>query len=498
MQQNITEVVIVGGGTAGWLTANLLTKVFKQQITITLVESKDVASVGVGEATIPPIVPFNSAIGLDEKEFINATQATIKLGIEFENWREQNHSYMHAFGDIGKHFPFCNFIHYWLRAKQAGDTRDLWQYSVTYQAAKNNKFNPLATIPNTKLPGLSYAYHFDASLYAKLLKQKAIENGVNHIEGKISTVSLDEETGFVTSLQLENQQQVDGQLFIDCSGLHGLLLDKTMNVGFEDWGHYLPCDRALAVPCEHGESTIKPYTRSIAHEAGWQWQIPLKHRIGNGLVYSSKHLSDERAKELLLNNLPGKPLAEPKLIRFRTGRRLKQWHKNVVAIGLSSGFLEPLESTSIHLIQTAAVRLVKHFPMFGFNQSVEDEYNRQSQEEFEHIRDFIILHYKQTLRNDTSFWRQNQQMAIPESLQRKIQLFKDSGLFFREDDELFSEVAWQQVMIGQGIEPQSYLSLADQLSKSQLTDMLDSLETLMSQTSKQLMSHNDYLKHLEQ
>lgn len=494
MQQQIKDVVIVGGGTAGWLTASLLGKVLGKQIKITLVESEEIATIGVGEATIPPIIPFNSAIGIDEEAFIKATNATIKLGIQFENWYQTGDSYMHAFGGFGKDFPFCNFFNYWLKANQSDNNSSFWDYSINYQAAKRGRFSKLDKIPNTNLAGLSYAYHFDANLYARFLRTHAENLGVKRVEGKISEVETDHQSGHVTELTLTDKTRINGQLFIDCTGLHGLLLDKTLNVGFEDWSHWLPCDSALAVPCEHGEEQIKPYTRSIAHQAGWQWQIPLTNRIGNGLVYSKKHLSDEQAKELLLGNLPGKPLAEPKQIRFRTGRRLKQWHKNVVAIGLSSGFLEPLESTSIHLIQTAAVRLVKHFPLSGITDTAINEYNRQSEIEFERIRDFIILHYKLTARDDSAFWRQCRDMDVPASLQHKINLFNENGLFFRQDDELFSEIAWQQVMLGQGAKPSQYHPLADALSKEQLSDLMTSLRQLITHTSEKLPTHNEFLK----
>lgn len=326
------------------------------------------------------------------------------------------------------------------------------------------------------------------------MRNHAEQLGVKRIEGKVTHVETHHNNGFIKSLKLENQAFVTGDLFVDCSGLHGLLLDKTLNVGFEDWRHWLPCDSALAVPCEHDENEIKPYTRSIAHDAGWQWQIPLTNRIGNGLVYASYHLSDDDAKQLLLSNLPGKAIAEPKLIRFRTGRRLKQWHKNVVAIGLSSGFLEPLESTSIHLIQTAATRLVKHFPLMGINDRVVAEFNRQSQVEFERIRDFIILHYKLTERTDSAFWRQCKDMDVPNSLRHKIQLFAENALFFRQDDELFSEVAWQQVMLGQGIAPAQYHPLAKNLNDAQIKDLLESLKTLVAHTSEKLPTHNEFLK----
>ena len=494
MNKRVKEVVIVGGGTAGWLSASLLAKVLKEQVSITLIESEAIATIGVGEATIPPIIPFNSALGINEKDFIKATNATIKLGIQFENWGAKGDSYMHAFGSFGKDFPFANFLNYWLRAQSAGDTSDFWDYSINYQAAKKGRFEKIPTLPNTQLPGTSYAYHFDATLYAQFLREHAQKFGVKRVEGKIERVHQNRVNGYVQSLTLADGQSIDGDLFIDCSGLHGLLLDKTLNVGFEDYSHWLPCDSAIAVPCEHSRAKIVPYTRSIAHDAGWQWQIPLQHRIGNGLVYSSKFMSDEQAKSLLLNNLPGKALADSKLIRFKTGRRLKQWHKNVVAIGLSSGFLEPLESTSIHLIQTSAVRLLKLFPLNGVCDHSIAEFNKQSQTEFERIRDFIILHYKQTQRDDSPFWRLCRDMEIPKSLLHKMDLFKHNALYFREDDELFSEIAWQQVMLGQGLVPHNYNPLANNLAPEQLAEMLENLRVLIGHTSDQFPLHEDFLK----
>ncbi|WP_105167959.1 tryptophan halogenase family protein [Pseudoalteromonas sp. T1lg23B] len=491
--QQIKNVVIVGGGTAGWLSASFLAKVMGNLINITVLESADISTVGVGEATIPPLQPFNSAMGINEAEFIKETKATIKLGIQFEGWGAKDSSYMHAFGAIGKDFPFCEFHNHWLYAQQQGIAGDFWDYSLNYQAAKHHKFSKLNAIPGTKLPGISYAYHFDAGLYAKFLAHHAKKLGVGHIQGTVRRVIKDETSGNITALELNNIQQVQGDLFIDCTGMHALLIDQALNSGFEDWSHWLPCDSALAVPCEHASSDIAPYTRSIAHEAGWQWQIPLQHRIGNGLVYASKHMSDEQAKEKLLGNLPGKALAEPKLIRFRTGRRLTPWHKNVVAIGLSSGFLEPLESTSIHLIQTAIVRLVKLFPHHGIEASQVALYNQQSKTEFERIRDFIILHYKLNERNDSDFWRQCQNMEIPASLQQKIALFKETGKLLREDDELFAEVAWQQVFIGQGLRPKQLHPLLHALTDQQRQELFSSLRTLIEQTVAAMPTHTQFL-----
>jgi len=488
--------VIAGGGTAGWITAALLNKVLGKVLDITLIESAEIGTVGVGEASIPPILHLNGALGISEKEFIKATGATIKLGIEFENWRSQGHSYMHAFGEIGKDFPFCEFYHFWLKANQTQNAPDFWDFSLNYQAAKAHKFAHLKHIPNTQLAGLHYAYHFDATRYGEFLKELAQSRGVKRIEGKIESVNQCHESGHVRSLLLKNGEQIDGDLFIDCTGLRALLIEQTLNTGFEDWSHWLPCDSAIAVQSESASDAI-PYTRSIARDSGWQWQIPLQHRVGNGLVYSSRFLSDEAAKQQLLDNLPAKPLTEPRVIKFKTGRRLKQWHKNVVSVGLSSGFLEPLESTSIHLIQSAAIRLIKFFPHQGIKQSLVDEFNQQSKTEFERIRDFIILHYKLTERDDSAFWRFCKGMDIPCSLRKKIELFKTSGKLIREDDELFAEIAWQQVMIGQGLIAEDHHPLTDALSDEQLNELFSNLKTLINSTVEQLPTHNQFLEKVQ-
>ncbi|KGJ88083.1 tryptophan halogenase family protein [Thalassotalea sp. ND16A] len=491
-QDKIQNVVIVGGGTAGWVTAALLSRVLGKTLNITLVESEQIATVGVGEATIPPIITINNALGITEKEFINATSATIKLGIEFENWKQQGDSYMHAFGGIGKNFPFCDFYHYWLKAKELGDKSDFWDFSLNYQAAKHNKFSKAAKIEGTNLPGLTYAYHFDAGLYAQFLRKFSEAKGVKRIEGMVCKVNLNDDNGYVDSIELKDGNIIRGDLFVDCTGLAGLLIEKALNTGYVDWSHWLPCDRAMAIPCE-SVTPISPYTKSIAHDSGWQWRIPLQHRIGNGLVYSSKYMSDQQAKQLLLNNLDGKPLAEPKIIPFRTGRRRKQWHKNVVSIGLSSGFLEPLESTSIHLIQTAAIRLIKLFPHNGIKANEVVEFNRQAKIEIEQIRDFIILHYKVNEREDSQFWRECQRMDIPESLQRKIELFRSTGKLFREQDDLFTEIAWQQVLIGQGIMPEDHHALADALTDQQITELMQNLKILIDRSVDNMPGHDDFI-----
>ena len=490
----VKHVIVVGGGTAGWISAALLAKILGKSINITLVESEQIGIVGVGEATIPPMVSFNQALDIDEKTFIRETKATIKLGIEFENWCQQGDAYMHAFGTVGKNFPFCDFHHFWVKSQQLGLKSNYWDFSLNYQAAHKNKFSHLNQMEGN-LPGLSYAYHFDAGLYAKFLRSLAEKMGVKRLEGIVERVDVSKNSGFVTSIELKGGHQVAGDLFLDCTGLQSLLIGKTLNTGFEDWSHWLPCDKAIAVASESA-LPIKPYTRAIAHHAGWQWRIPLQHRTGNGIVYSSKYMSDEQAKAHLLANLEGKSLAEPKLIPFKTGRRLKQWNKNVVSIGLSSGFLEPLESTSIHMIQTAIIRLIKHFPTQGIKQIEIDSFNQQAKTEIEKIRDFIILHYKLTKRTDSEFWQMCGQMEVPDSLMQKMKLFKHTGKVFREQDELFAEVAWQQVMLGQDLMPDDIHPIANSISKEQVEDLLSNLKVIIDRNVDKLALHQDFIKHV--
>ncbi|WP_133181255.1 tryptophan halogenase family protein [Shewanella decolorationis] len=492
----IKDIVIVGGGTSGWMTAALLAKLFKHTLNITLVESEDIGTIGVGEATIPPLQLFNSVLGIPENEFIQATHATFKLGIQFEHWGKQGDSYMHAFGNIGKDIGYTQFHQYWL-STQPEMMASFWDYSLNYQAALNNKFQSIEQIPHSPLSGLTHAYHFDAARYAWLLRQYSEKSGVKRIEGKIESVNC-AANGHITNLTLVSGNSVQGDFFIDCSGFAALLIGKTLNVGYESYQDWLLCDSAYAVPSEKA-CEIKPYTRAIAHEAGWQWRIPLQHRTGNGIVYSSRYMKDEEAKAKLLSTLEGKPLAEPKKISFIPGRRLKQWQHNCVAIGLSSGFLEPLESTSIHLVQSAIIRLTKLFPHQGVVQATVDEFNRQSQLEFEQIRDFIILHYYLNRRSDSdtdTLWSACQQMQIPESLQQKISLFSETGTIFRHKDELFTEAAWVQVMLGQGIIPTDYNPLANTVSPEALTEFLSNIKVIIKNTVSNMPTHEQYLARL--
>jgi len=493
MANNIKKVVVVGGGTAGWMSAALLKKNVGNVVDIELVESEEIGRIGVGEATIPPIRLFNQSLGINEAEFIRETKASIKLAIKFENWRVPNESYFHSFGAVGKNIAFCSFHHYWIRACKLGFVSSLWDYDLNYLCATENKFAPIhAQDPVLEIP---YAYHFDATLYAAFLRKFSEKLGVVRTEGLIEQVAINPDSGYVESLTLKTGKKIEGDLFIDCSGMRGLLIQQKLNTGFEDWGHWLPCDRAVAMPSQRLEKTL-PYTRSIAHSAGWQWRIPLQHRNGNGLVYSSNHYSQDEALTILSQNLDTQALGDPNFISFRAGRRLKQWNKNVVSVGLASGFLEPLESTSIHLIQSALVRLLKLFPSAEISSHHIDEYNRQSRIEIEQIRDFIILHYHVNERNDSQFWRDLRNMSIPDSLAHKIELFKATGNIFREQEDLFLESSWLQVMHGQGIMPSDYHGLANNISDNDLIAMLENMKKIKRNPLQHIPSHDDFLKQV--
>ncbi|MEQ1487610.1 MAG: tryptophan halogenase family protein [Methylotenera sp.] len=489
---NIRRIVIVGGGTAGWMTAAALAKTLHHEYSIRLIESDEIATIGVGEATIPAIKNFNAALGIDEDDFLKNTQGTFKMGIEFVNWHQVGSTYIHSFGTAGHALHELPFYHYWLREYLAGKAPELDQFSINAMAAKQARFmRAVPEMAGSPLGDLNHAFHFDASLYARYLRSYAEARGVIRTEGKISSVTQ-RENGDIDELVLESGERVTGDLFIDCSGMRGLLIEQTLKTGYEDWSHWLPCDRAIAVPCA-SSTPLLPYTRSTAHGAGWQWRIPLQHRIGNGHVFSSKFMSEDEATNILLNNLDGEPLAEPKTIRFTTGKRKKLWNKNCVAIGLSSGFLEPLESTSIHLIQTTIARLIRFLPNRGFNQADIDEFNERSDFEYERIRDFIILHYKATEREDTPFWQYCKHMEIPSELQKKIDLYRGNGQVFRKNDELFGEDSWLQVMHGQGIRPNGYSPLADGISETELTDFLSGVQTIIGKCVAVMPTHAEFI-----
>jgi tryptophan halogenase len=490
MSRRIEKVVVVGGGTAGWMSAALIRRVLGTQVSVEVVESATIGTVGVGEATIPPIQHLNAVLGISESEFLRETCASIKLAISFEGWRVPGESYFHTFGAAGRNHAFCDFQHFWARGLRLGQTRSLWDYDLNYLCCKTGRFGrPRTHDPFLEVP---YAYHFDSGLYGQYLRRISEANGVKRTEGLISHALVDPESGHVRTLRLQDGREVHGDLFVDCSGMRGLLIQQQLEVPYDDWSHWLPCDRALAVPSERLPPTV-PYTRSIAHQAGWQWQIPLQHRIGNGLVYSSRHISDDEAAATLMANLPAPALAEPRLIRFRTGRVRDTWVKNVCAVGLSGGFLEPLESTSIYLIQSAIVRLLKLFPHAGITQALVDEYNAQSKLEYETIRDFIILHYHVNERPDAGFWRDVRHMDVPERLRDKIKLFRATGRLFQDPNDIFKDASWLQVLVGQGVMPVDHHPIAAAFSPDELTSALSEMAAAKLKGLEGFVSHDDYL-----
>jgi tryptophan halogenase len=483
----VKKVVVTGGGTAGWVTAAALVQQFGSLLEIVLVESEEIGTVGVGEATFPSILAFHRLIDLDEREFMRASKATFKLGISFENWGGLGDRYIHAFGTIGRSTWMGDFQHFWLAAREAGFGGELGDYCFERKAAEAGKF---ALSDNVKV---NYAYHFDAGLYAAHLRRTSEAKGVRRIEGKISRVEQHPESGFVTALVLESGERVAGDLFVDCTGFRGLLIEQTLQSGFEDYSPWLRTDSALAVQTASTD-VIPPFTRAIARQAGWQWRIPLQHRVGNGLVYCSDYLSHDEAVHTLVSNLDREPLFEPRLIRFKAGRRLKAWAKNVVSMGLASGFIEPLESTSIHLIQIGVTRLMQLFPFSGINEALVHRYNEQSRIEYERIRDFIILHYKLTERDDAPFWRDCREMAIPDSLAQRIELFRESALAYQATDEMFRVESWMQVMLGQRLRPRGYHHMGRMLGNERLKTALDTLKNSIETAVSRMPTHREFLR----
>ncbi len=492
----IQDIVIVGGGTAGWMTAAALSTVLRGRYRLRLVESDDIGTVGVGEATIPMIQRFNRVVGLDENDFLRATGGTFKLGIEFVNWGRVGERYMHGFGRLGQDLWTVQFEQYWHRMRALGRALPLEHYCIARMAAKANKFMPpRSDLGNSPLAEIAYAYHFDANLYARYLRGLAEQRGVLRTEGKVTHATRRGEgahAGHVDAIVLESGERIAGDLFIDCSGFRGLLIEQTLQTGFEDWTHWLPCDRAMAVPCE-SVTPLTPYTRSTAHRAGWQWRIPLQHRIGNGHVYSSAHVSDDEAAATLLAHLDGKPLADPRPIRFTTGMRRKAWNENVIAVGLASGFLEPLESTSIHLIQQAIQQLIDFFPDRAFSARDIAEFNRHSRFHWERIRDFIILHYHLNQRDDSAFWRDCAQMSVPDSLQEKLDLYREHGRVVRRDNELFAEVGWIQVMEGQNLVPRRHHPLAELQDVEATHEYLEGVRQVIAKCVDFMPDHAAYV-----
>jgi len=475
------------------MTAAALARVLGPRLSITLIESAEIGIVGVGEATIPAISQFNKLLKIDENDFLRQTQGTFKLGIEFVNWWEKGHAYMHAFGPMGRDLAYIPFHHYWLKENGPGEQAgSLWDYSFNWLAAKQARFARVERIADTPLAGLTWAFHFDASLYAAYLSRFAQGMGVRKVEGIIAEVLLEPERGDVRALRLKDGREIPGELFIDCTGFRGLLIEQALNTGFEDWSHWLPCDRALAVPSAH-TSPLLPHTRSTALDAGWQWRIPLQHRTGNGHVYCSAQMSDDRARELLLANLDAPALAEPRLIRFTTGRRKLQWNRNVVSLGLASGFVEPLESTAIHIVQVSIQRLILLFPHLGDCEERRREFNRATIAEYEFIRDFIILHYHANNRRGEPFWDACRNMSIPDSLRHRIELFRENAGIFCSPDDLFQLTSWLQVLWGQGVRPRAAHPFVEAVAPQDRAGYLRDLRRLFAQATQTLPGHAEFI-----
>lgn len=488
----IQKIVIVGGGTAGWMAAAAFSALLQQgAVDICLIESDEIGTVGVGEATIPPLIAFNNMLGINEDDFLRASMGTFKLGIEFVNWGATGERYFHPFGPHGQDFQGVHFHQLYLREAQARALPPIEHWSMSAAAAALGRFarpGPDARLP---LSQLGYAFHFDAGLYAAFLRNYAEARGVERIEGRI-VETVQSENGHITSVRLADGQTVDGELFIDCSGFRGLLIEEKLGTGYEDWTRWLPCDRAVAVPCKL-PGAPDPFTRSTAHGAGWQWRIPLQHRMGNGLVYSSAHLDSDDAEALLLANLEGEVLADPRHLRFTAGRRLKAWNGNVVTLGLSGGFVEPLESTSIHLIQSGIAKLLALFPDRRFDPAERNEYNRQMQTVFEDVRDFVILHYKATRRDDSAFWNHCRTMDVPDSLGSKLELWRSKGRLFREGFELFGTPSWVAVLLGQGFAPAEIEPAAAAIDPEMARDALEKMRASYARMAEHMPRHADFI-----
>ena len=490
---NIKNVVIVGGGTAGWMAAAALSKLLNHpDINIRLIESEAIGTVGVGEATIPHITYFNELLGLHENEFVEKTNATFKLGIEFVDWERVGKGYIHPFGEYGMDMEGLNFHQYWLRHKALGHTDSIDEYNLQIMAARAGKFQRPSNIPNSPLGSIAYAFHFDATLYAKFMRSFAEGRGVTRTEGKVIEVNQNAETGFIESLDLEDGQSIEGDFFIDCTGFYGLLIEQTLKSGFEDWSDVLPCNRAVTVGCERISDPI-PYTRSTAKSAGWQWRIPLQSRTGNGYVYCGDYISDDEAADCLLKGLDAKPTGDPRFIKFKTGVRKEPWKKNVLSLGLAGGFMEPLESTSIHLIQTAVARLMTHFPDKHFSQASIDFFNRATHREFKETRDFLVLHYCATEREDSAFWRYCKNMELPETLQHRIDLYKEIAHVYRDGHELFGPTSWFAVMHGQGLSPRSYHPNADIMPQGELEKRMSDIRRVWGNCLQNMPSHQQFI-----
>ena len=500
MQKGIERIVIVGGGTAGWMAAAALSRISgksgaKGPVAIELVESEAIGTVGVGEATIPPFVDFNRLLDIDERAMLSAVQGTFKLGIQFVNWGNQGDSYIHPFGNYGYEVDGVSFHHLWQRNRMRGDKRPIQVFNLETMAAHFGKFARTEDYNRDDMPPMNYAYHIDAGAYARFLRAYAEKRDVVRREGRVAEVRRDGESGDVAALVLDDGSTIAGDLFVDCSGFRGLLIEQALETGYEEWTHWLPCDRAVALPCKRDDgSPPPPFTRATAHRAGWQWQVPLQHRNGNGHVYASAHMEDGEAHDILVANMAGKPTAEPNFLRFVTGRRRKFWNHNVVALGLAAGFMEPLESTSIHLINTGINKLVALLSLDGITETQRSAFNRLTNKEYERIRDFLILHYHATERDDSDFWNYCRTMSVPDSLTEKMELFRANGQIFREDDELFTETSWAAVMMGQGIEMGGHNVMAHGIADQGVAKEVDGIEQSIRFLVEHMPGHGDYLQ----
>ena len=483
----VKKVVIAGGGTAGWCAAAALSRFLGPLLDITLVESEEIGIVGVGESTIPTVRTFHNFLGIDEREFLRATGATYKLAIAFENWARDGDRYMHSFGEMGVSNWMAPFHHLWLEAHSRGLASALGDYGFEYQAAEMGRFQ------GGEGGRLSYAYHLDAILYGRFLRAMSEKAGVKRIEGRIRTVDQDAESGFITALNLESGGRIEGDLFIDCTGFRALLIEGALKTGWEDWSHWLPTDRAVVTQTEsHG--ALMPYTRAVAHGEGWRWRIPLQNRVGNGLVYSSQYLSDDEALQRFKGMLDAEPLFEPRLIRYQTGTRRMTWNKNVVALGLSSGFIEPLESTSIHLFQIGVTRLAQLFPFDGVDPVLIDRFNALSRHELDRVRDFVILHYKATERDDTAFWRDRQAMSVPDTLAARIELFRETAQAYQESGDLFRVDSWVQCLTGQRVMPKSWHRMGGMMSDAQLGQALSAIKGNIARAVSALPTQEQFIE----
>ncbi|MDO9370300.1 MAG: tryptophan 7-halogenase [Sphingopyxis sp.] len=487
----VRRIVIVGGGSAGWMTAAALGRALSgQSHHITLIESEAIGTVGVGEATVPPIHEFNRYLRLDQAEFLRATNGTIKLGIQFDGWGGEGHRYFHPFGYFGVEMSGIHFHHFWLRHLAAGGDPDHTPYNLESLAARESRFAPA-----TRHGPVHHAVHFDAAAYARYLRSYAEGKGIERIEGKVADVRLDPDDGFITAITMENGRTVDGDLFVDCSGFRGLLIEGALRTGYTEWSHWLPCDSAVAMPSASDDDP-SPFTRSTAREVGWQWRIPLQHRDGNGYVYSGAHLGHDEAEALLRARLSGTPLADANRLRFVAGHRKQIWNRNCVAIGLAGGFLEPLESTSIHLIQTTIIRLLALLPRDAIDPHVVARFNRDALHEYETIRDFVIAHYALAGRDDTIFWRDVAAAGMPDSLAERIEAFRATGNILFEPGDLFGPTNWYAVLTGQGVRPQSWHPIADGLPAEELASRLATLRGRVAEQLAELPPHIEFLRRL--